>query len=116
MADKFIKCEDALVIMEAQRERIKKQMDEALAYEHFHTRSDLKCALSQLEDDMYLIEHIQAADVAPVVRGRWMWDGGEDMHYYCSHCHHNAYGCTTEILDGTYHYCPNCGAKMEVQQ
>lgn len=60
-----------------------------------------------------IIVDAPAADVVEVRHGRWMWDGGEDMHYYCSRCHHNAYGCTTEILDGKYRYCPNCGAKMD---
>lgn len=59
------------------------------------------------------IKMIPAADVVPVVRGKWVWDDGEDMHYYCSCCHHNAYGCTCEIIDGEYNYCPNCGAKMD---
>ena len=55
-------------------------------------------------------------DVRPVVRGKWEWDGGEDMHYYCSCCHFNAYGCTCEILDGKYNFCPNCGADMREGQ
>lgn len=59
------------------------------------------------------IKRLPAADVAPVRNGRWEWDGGEDMHYYCSRCHHNAYGCTAEILDGIYRYCPHCGALMD---
>jgi len=59
------------------------------------------------------LERLPAADVAPVRNGRWEWDGGEDMHYYCSRCHHNAYGCTAEILDGIYRYCPSCGALMD---
>lgn len=65
--------------------------------------------LAILED----IKTIPAADVAEVRHGEWMWDGGVDMHYYCSLCHHNAYGNTGEIIDGEYKYCPNCGAKMD---
>lgn len=68
-------------------------------------------------DALNAIKAIPAADVAPVRYGRWVWDddldGGEDMHYYCSICLHNAYGCTIEILGGKYRYCPNCGAKMD---
>lgn len=59
------------------------------------------------------LDAIPAADVVEVRHGRWMWDGGEDMHYYCSLCHHNAYGNTGEILDGAYKYCPSCGTKMD---
>lgn len=54
-------------------------------------------------------EAIPAADVRPVVRGRWIWD---DEGYHCSECWHHAYGNTGEILSGDYHYCPSCGADM----
>jgi hypothetical protein len=66
-----------------------------------------------VDDQLSDLDKIPAADVVPVVRGKWVWDDGEDMHYYCSCCHHNAYGRTCEILDGEYNYCPNCGAKMD---
>ena len=60
-----------------------------------------------------MIDSVPAADVVEVRHRKWVWDGGEDMHYYCSLCHHNAYGNTGEILDGEYKYCPSCGAKMD---
>lgn len=59
------------------------------------------------------LRDIPAADVVEVRHGKWVWDGGVGMHYYCSLCHHNAYGNTGEIMDGEYKYCPNCGAKMD---
>lgn len=46
---------------------------------------------------------LPAADVAPVVHGRWKRYGrnlGE-----CSNC--------GEIVNIRYNYCPNCGAKMD---
>ena len=48
------------------------------------------------------LDDIPAADVQPVVRGRWKWsEGGQ-----CSECgfHNSNFG---------YNYCPNCGAKMD---
>lgn len=48
--------------------------------------------------------------VAPVRRGHWIWDSES---YHCSECFFHAYGNTLECMDGTYNYCPNCGAKME---
>ena len=50
------------------------------------------------------IEALPAADVAPVVRGRWIHEG--DSSYRCSVC--------GEISCCTGNYCPDCGAKMEV--
>lgn len=50
-----------------------------------------------------------AADVAPVVHGRWnVVEGRRLDNAICSNCsrHFQAYY-------EAYHYCPNCGAKMD---
>ena len=55
---------------------------------------------------------IPAADVAPVVHGRWEQDADGD--WYCTNC-----GEVVAICDSgrerTYRkpYCPNCGVKMD---
>ena len=46
-----------------------------------------------------------AADVAPVVRGRWV--PCENGGYYCSKCDSRV----AFLVHN--HYCPNCGARME---
>lgn len=53
-----------------------------------------------------------AADVAPVVHGRYVHDGprfhgGVDW-WHCSNCMAVASG-----VDIAHNYCPNCGAKMD---
>ena len=59
------------------------------------------------------LETVPAADVAPVVRGRWD-DKTVAFFFKCSEC-----GCCVGhrhdvFLDrGKLNYCPNCGAKME---
>lgn len=108
MANEYITRYDVLVFMEAQREQIKKQMDEALAYEHFHTRSDLKCALSQLEDDIFLIESIRATDVRPVRHGKWTLN--KNGSGTCSECGRVQTSCWD--LDGWDNFCHHCGADM----
>lgn len=50
------------------------------------------------------IEDIPAADVVPVVHGRWV-DVDFCGQYECSECGNNA-------VD-LYDFCPNCGAKMD---
>lgn len=62
------------------------------------------------------IEDAPAADVAPVVHGRWEdsideWFGTDV--YTCSKCRESYV-----LVEGTpkqnlWHYCPNCGAKMD---
>ncbi len=60
------------------------------------------------------IERLPAADVAPVVHGRWI-DGAEDFtcgnhNAECSicRCYVSWDGC-----DEDFNYCPNCGARMD---
>ena len=53
-----------------------------------------------------------AADVRPVVRGKWT---GNARHQSCSECHMTY--CVPDGQDGEidmtpYHFCPNCGADM----
>jgi len=45
--------------------------------------------------------------------GRWIWD---DEGYHCTECFYHAYNATGEIMTGEYKFCPNCGARMEVQE
>lgn len=42
-------------------------------------------------------------------KGKWIWD---DEGYHCSECWFHAHGNTLECMDGTYRFCPNCGAEM----
>lgn len=59
------------------------------------------------------IVSIPVADVAPIVYGRW--EQNADGDWYCTNC-----GEPVAICDSgknrTYHklYCPNCGAKMNL--
>ena len=51
-----------------------------------------------------------AADVAPVVHGRWVWNSIENPLYrICNQC-----GAVYRIVEGDFPYnvCPNCEAKM----
>lgn len=54
-----------------------------------------------------MVEDAPAADVAPVVHGRWRLVGefGFNDCYICSEC--------GKIAMNDSNYCPNCGAKMD---
>ncbi len=58
------------------------------------------------------IAEIPAADVAPVVHGRWEQDADGD--WYCTNCDEVVAICESG-RERTYRkpYCPNCGAKMD---
>lgn len=97
MADEYIKREDALT-----------ELDEI----GFCDDEPIQTRNSALK----IIQKIPAADVRPVVRGRWIkldMHNGMEQHK-CSVCNQECYvpTCMGEPL---YSYCPNCGAKMEVQ-
>ena len=66
--------------------------------------------LREIDDVEKYVKNMPAADVQPVRHGTWIWD---DEGYHCSECFFHAYGNTLECLDGTYKYCPNCGAQMD---
>lgn len=58
------------------------------------------------------LKHLPAADVRPVVRGTWVGiDDYPHEDWECDHC-----GFVVEGTDDPwnyYHFCPNCGARME---
>ena len=55
----------------------------------------------------YILHHTPAADVSPVVHGKWD-DSFDSITPYCSVC-----GMSHSCMRRTPLYCPNCGAKMD---
>lgn len=53
-----------------------------------------------------IIQRTPAADVAPVVHGRWI--ASHDEFFACSICKYPFY-----VGWNQANYCPNCGAKMD---
>ena len=52
---------------------------------------------------------IQAADVAPVRHGRWLWvDTDTEQFFLCNRCKKKEYW--------ESNYCPYCGAKMDLEE
>ena len=46
--------------------------------------------------------------------GEWIeQDDGNSIYHKCSVCGKNQYNVLLEMMQGDYHYCPNCGAKMK---
>ena len=63
-------------------------------------------AAPYFEKAAQMLEKLPAADVAPVVHGRWIIHDDEfGLTCECSVCHIETMG------DGNF--CPNCGAKMD---
>ena len=60
------------------------------------------------EDAADCIRYMDAADVAPVVHGRWLYGDYYDIGDVCSECDWDS-----KMIHPSYRYCPNCGAKMD---
>ena len=56
-----------------------------------------------------IIQRAPAADVAPVVHGRWLCGDYYDIGDVCSECDWDS-----QMTHPSYRYCPNCGAKMDL--
>lgn len=59
------------------------------------------------------INAIPAADVAPVVHGRWEYTPQTFNTLGQIRCPFCAWRSLDQSIDGIYKYCPNCGAKMD---
>ena len=60
------------------------------------------------------IRGMKAADVAPVLHGRWvLLDECYNEGVYCSACHKKVYKTCYANQKIKSKFCPNCGAKMD---
>lgn len=63
-----------------------------------------------LKQALEMFDEVPAADVAPVVHGRWI----EDHDYLkCPECNVMVKWDFTFFDIGNWNFCPNCGAKMD---
>ena len=107
------------------------QLEELARNRYLETPSNSPCysrymaQLIERTDFKHIIADFQAADVAPVVHGRWVF--GKDLaccwgqilknkyHLYCSECLEQAFNRSEDNdpdFDIDTPYCPNCGAYM----
>ena len=78
---------------------------------HYDRKNGNKHFINGVESVLEYAENLPAADVAPVVHGRWISKNnhGYEWVFVCSNC---------DYVDGypfndRPNYCPNCGAKMD---
>ena len=77
-------------------------------------------------DALHIIDTAPEIDAVPVVRGKWKLYNNDDdsgMSYWCTVCNfqlsedlfYSGYENGRWIENGVFKYCPNCGAKMEIE-
>lgn len=75
----------------------------------------VRCRACGTGDAIDIIEDAPAADVATVVHGQWEYIPqtlNMLSHLRCPFCR---WWSLDPSIDGTYNYCPNCGAKMDLE-
>ena len=72
-----------------------------------------KCRACWVDDMCGEVIDAPAADVAPVVHGRWI-----EQEKYTFGVMYDCSICDNRILDNghSWNYCPNCGAKMDKEE
>lgn len=69
----------------------------------------LKCRACWVDDMMGDVDDAPAADVAPVVHGRWVCvDTDTEQFFLCNRCKKKEYW--------ESNYCPECGARMDLEE
>lgn len=101
----YIKREAAIAYIREQSEECQK------AFEELGGESGIYAdAYNDLAEDFH---SIPAADVAPVVHGRWEYTPQTFNTLGQIRCPFCAWWSLDPSIDGIYKYCPNCGAKMD---
>ena len=78
--------------------------------------ADKKISLyGAVADFMIIVSAIPAADVAPVVHGWWKYEPPTINTYAMLKCSKCGWWTLDESVCNAYRYCPNCGAKMDLE-
>lgn len=67
-----------------------------------------RCNKEKCDKSKCPVWNAPAADVAPVVHAKWIGCENKIGTYQCSNCGINIWGAES-------HYCPYCGAKMDLE-
>ena len=98
----YIKLEDATAIIEEKQ----KELCPVGRYGRGYVYGTDREKYDAWEEILDALENLPAADVAPVVHGRWVSNGIPDSILSgCSAC---GFSCGAS----SFRYCPNCGARM----
>ena len=76
--------------------------------DHYDRKNGNRHFINGIESVLEYAANLPAADVAPVVHGRWYILDGYKTRRVCSVC-----GWDVPEYGKFYSFCPNCGAKMD---
>lgn len=58
-----------------------------------------------------VLNGLPAVDATLVIHARWCEEQERTNHWHCGNC-----GFVEGIVSRFYNYCPNCGAKMDIEE
>lgn len=96
-----------------EREALRKVLE---VWRDAHADVDDAQGCGLLEDVIWEVDAQPAADVAPVVHGRWEYTPQTFNTLGQIRCPFCAWWSLDQSIDGIYKYCPNCGAKMRREE
>ena len=104
----YIEREEALAIIEEKQ----KELCPVGRYGRSYVYGSDREKYDAWEEIVDALENIPAADVAPVVHGRWVSVAGK-RDRICSRCLHNKTYKNADDDAEVFEFCPHCGAKMD---
>lgn len=106
--DKYIKQEAAIAIIEEKQ----KELCPLGRYGRGYVYGSDREKYDAWDEIIDALENIPAADVAPVVHGRWVSVAGK-RDRICLRCLHDEPYKNADDDAEAFEFCPHCGAKME---
>lgn len=109
----YIEREAFAAEMKKRQDAAKEWLIEANGIDDADGKARAETILSFLCEVKLTLDAIPAADVVPVRHGKWKWEFADNgwANHICSEC---GYTKNTDIhVRVGYHYCPNCGARMD---
>lgn len=81
--------------------------------DHYDRKNGNKHFINGIESVLEYAENLPAADVAPVVHARWVFETATANTLSRIKCDICGWWTLDPSVDNSYKYCPNCGAKMD---
>ena len=82
-----------------------------------------ECTVETIKEDMKIVNRIPTMEAEPVRHGRWAWTQEVCEDNYSLNCSSCGSPCPGDYDDEDetyryhrYHYCPNCGCKMDLEE
>lgn len=107
---RLIDADQYAVEMKMRQDAVQASVEHPIADRYYTDKEHWEGVLLAFAEAKLTLDKQPTINAAPVKHGRWeLVDEAEPRRYGCSKC-----SCLSWY--GTYKYCPNCGAKMDLEE